>query len=384
MSTAANSKLIFSMVFVVACFSVAGLFGWGHNAEKARLDSTDQPVRALIDASKDPVYWWVQVEPPAYDANGGIVQTARSGFSYPYYGKSMADSMREKGWKVRELKLGENLDADTLKNFDIIVRTPPLLPYTEMEANAYRQAVASGARLLLMASAGGDDVARGFGIRFGDIRQVRLNKIIPNEFMQAMARLPIPWIEITEMPQDAVALAWETGGNPLLGFRRYTEGYVLFYGAPLGIDDDGPQLQDDLLNFLAKPASESLESEMSATPKPIDGLKAALPPPALITPRNGDTLSQPYMDSWSFEWDDVPGAAKYQIIVQGWGVGNPVINTKIGQSKIVMPQQKDTYTENNRIGWTWRVRAQDQKGKWGSWSEKRLFFVAPLPLQSQK
>ena len=216
-------------------------------------------IRAIVDASKDGGTWWFPQSPPSFDVQK------------PHQGKAAADSMRAKGWDVVELPRGEVITPERLKGFDIVVRPTPFSPYAESEVTAYRNAVGAGARLLLMGSAGGDAVSQGFGLTFGATSQiVSVDKVVPDAVTTGINALDIPWVAVMDMPKDAVVLAWvdSQGANekPVLGYANYLEGYVLFAGTALGINDQGSALRGKLLTFLEQHSSSDLKQSSPAPP----------------------------------------------------------------------------------------------------------------------
>jgi hypothetical protein len=378
-----NLRLFIATMIFAFVFIMAGLQGAGKKTERIgslenSLLSGANPagrksslrIRALVDASKNRVYWAVAL----YNRWQYEAHSTPGGFIMP--GKAIVDAIRKRGWESAELSLTDVITSDKLRNFNIIVRPSPCIPYSESEAKAYQEAVASGARLLLMGSPGGDAIARGFGLSFGKSRQRSLTKIVQNKLTEDMVRLEIPWIDITEMPHDAVPLAWEAGGKPLIGYYRYGEGYILFAGVTMSVESRGTILYKKLLDFLERYSFFDLNEQTGPAPVQAAEASARLPFPALTSPENGDQLPQPFDAPWNFVWACIPGARKYQIIVQVWGAGDPEINTKTESCEFTMPRRR-SYPVSPNQPWIWRVRAQDKSGNWGSWSEKRLFYVLP-------
>ncbi len=97
-------------------------------------------------------------------------------------------------------------------------------------------------------------------------------------------------------------------------------------------------------------------------------------PPLLISPNDGDVISQPY-DGQTFEWQSVPGAQGYQIIVTHPYASTPAINAKTISTHYRYIEE-GTYTLTI-YDWTWKVRAQNSDGVWGPWSEIGTFSVTP-------
>jgi hypothetical protein len=112
----------FLMILLLQPFSAAA--GNSHIPAK--------PFRALVDASKDGGVWWFPQRPPDFDP------------AKHHQGKAMADAMRAKGWEVTELPRDTEITIDQLTGFDLVIRPPAFFPYSEAEASAYRESVASG------------------------------------------------------------------------------------------------------------------------------------------------------------------------------------------------------------------------------------------------
>lgn len=83
--------------------------------------------------------------------------------------------------------------------------------------------------------------------------------------------------------------------------------------------------------------------------------------------------------SWSFDWTDVPGASRYELLL--FNSANPSLRTTLTLSTSeaigpYIPQFGNrTYIENAHLnGWMWRVRAQ-RRGMSSPWSLPRTFKV---------
>ena len=78
-------------------------------------------------------------------------------------------------------------------------------------------------------------------------------------------------------------------------------------------------------------------------------------------------------------------ATERQIVVLGASASIPFLDTKVTIPEAIVPKGSGTIAGQNLTGWTWRVRAQDQKGQWGGWSESRTFDVrAPKPPEAPR
>jgi hypothetical protein len=105
--------------------------------------------------------------------------------------------------------------------------------------------------------------------------------------------------------------------------------------------------------------------------------------PILFSPVNNAILDNGTSDKkdsiiWDFSWSEVPGATQYQLYVIGNGQDlKPVINARIFSLFFHSERQRSYIGDQNRFGWTWKVRAEIN-GEWIEWSEVRKFDVEPL------
>jgi len=100
----------------------------------------------------------------------------------------------------------------------------------------------------------------------------------------------------------------------------------------------------------------------------------------LISPEEGEILDNGRTDRlddiiWDFDWSDCEGATQYHLYVFHLGSINPVIdNDNIISSSYHAVSHGSYIVEENRYGWTWKVRAK-VNGRWGNWSQIRTFDV---------
>lgn len=104
---------------------------------------------------------------------------------------------------------------------------------------------------------------------------------------------------------------------------------------------------------------------------------------ALQSPKAGALLDNGRTDGedsieWDFDWSDCRGATQYHLYVIGPGAKNPVIDVDTGATSAYHTVGLGEYiVNNNRFGWTWKVRAC-VNGQWGEWSEVWVFDVEPV------
>jgi hypothetical protein len=104
--------------------------------------------------------------------------------------------------------------------------------------------------------------------------------------------------------------------------------------------------------------------------------------PKLVVPRDGSTVSQPFLQHWLFKWDKPSGpnsVMEYNIRVFGAKAAYPLIDINTTMNEYVEAQQSCSYiTDQNRSGWTWQVRARFKDSSWGEWSHISNFDVSPF------
>jgi hypothetical protein len=100
-------------------------------------------------------------------------------------------------------------------------------------------------------------------------------------------------------------------------------------------------------------------------------------PPQLLEPIADAALPQPYAGEWRFDWEDIPGAKGYEIVVLGPAAVFPLVKRKTISSEHGVPVSEGYIAAHNLRGWSWRVRAQHADGTWGPWSNVRRFNINP-------
>jgi len=109
----------------------------------------------------------------------------------------------------------------------------------------------------------------------------------------------------------------------------------------------------------------------------------ATPPsvPVLVSPAEGAVLPQPTAALWFFDWEDSldpeNGIGHYQIYVKLGGAPLPKIDETTEGSGWTEAPTGGTISGPNCLGWTWKVRAQNNAGLWSDWSAPRSFDVEP-------
>lgn len=334
---------------------------------------TKAPLRVLVDASKCGGLWWAPQGANGFDP------------TQPHQGKALADFMRFKGWQVTELPRGAVITSELLRDADIIIRPPSYFPYTPQEIDAYYQSVAAGARLLLIGNGGSDDqVTQIFGIRFQpQTIYASVRRWIPHPFTANIESANVPWCPITELPPGAVVLAWlnqrETTPRPVVGYLTYGRGYLVFMSQPLIALGSSSAFTTSLINSMARFTPDQIRQIPIATPVLGTDLKGTAP--ALVTPVAGAVLPQPATAEWRFDWDDVPGAKSYELVVLGPSAMFPLIRAVTVESEYVAPIKEGYIWEGNLEGWSWRVRANHGGAASGPWSPVRRFNVSPRARQ---
>ena len=329
-------------------------------------------LRVLVDASKDGGLWWFP-QAHNFDANEH------------HQGRPLAEFMRKKGWTVVELGRGDVITFDKLRDFDIVIRPPVYFDYTNEELVAYRDRVLGGMRLLLMGGGNGDkddSLATLFGLRFDSrSRFGAVQQWIPHPFSANIAGKDLSWSNVSESPPEAVLLAWlnqgEANPRPVLGYLPYGSGYVVFVGQGFISPD---LFSSSLISALGRFNRGEL-TKLAALPPKVAAPSVGVGP-TLLEPIADATLPQPESGAWRFDWDDVPGAQAYEIVVLGASAAFPIVQTTTTTSEYVFDRRSGYIIDSNLLGWSWRVRAQHLNGTWGPWSRIRRFNVMPMTRRS--
>lgn len=77
---------------------------------------------------------------------------------------------------------------------------------------------------------------------------------------------------------------------------------------------------------------------------------------------------------WDFNWSNLAGASRYQIVVKQAGAEKPVIDTVVARS-YYRSVQRSYISDKNRDNWFWSVRAGKANGEWGPWAPEKPFQV---------
>ena len=332
----------------------------------AQNDPAKSP-RVLIDASKCGGLWWFP-QGPTFDP------------AKPHQGKALADFMRFKGWEVTEVPRGEVITVDKLRNADIVIRPPAYFSYSLDEIIAYHESVRAGTRLLLIGDGKNiDSVAQYFGLRFEPrSRFAPVRRWIPHPFTYNIDSFSTAWTPISETPPAAVVLAWlsreEDNPRPALGYIPYGNGYVVFMSQSLVAPGPSSAFSSSLINSLARYTPEKLLQFPIAMP--VLSRESKGMPPLLLEPVAGATLPQLESAEWRFDWDDIPGAKSYEVVVLGPSAMFPLFHVSTTTSEFVAPVREGYIWDANLEGWSWRVRAHYGGTTWGPWTAARRFNVA--------
>ncbi len=98
------------------------------------------------------------------------------------------------------------------------------------------------------------------------------------------------------------------------------------------------------------------------------GTYTIMEPPTLISPENGATTTD---NTPTFDWSDVSGASNYELEVDNSSsFFSPVIN----QNSLTSSSYTATSSLSDDTCY-WRVRAKDNQGNWGGWSDIWSFMI---------
>lgn len=147
-----------------------------------------------------------------------------------------------------------------------------------------------------------------------------------------------------------------------------------------------PQDWSEVRSFQIEPAHTDVmpDYEAAKVAPPV----ASLPPAkAALVPRHKSPLPNEIVDNgvnglssdlreWSFQWEPVERASRYQLMVRREGLPSFFIFGIIATTSYDFTAAG--YVSNGDLkGWEWRVRAEVD-GKWESWSDASPFTVEPL------
>ena len=339
-------------------------------------DLPNKQKRILIDASKDGGLWWFPLGSP-FDAQQF------------HQGQAFANSLRQDGAEVVELPRGATITAERLARFDLIIRVPAYFAYSPAETVAYRDSVAAGSRLLIIGGStkNSDRVAQVFGLDFE--KRTRFSSV--KRWLQHPFTANIEkggeqiWSRVVTAPKEAVVLGWLNTANetPVLGYLPYGKGYVVFVGQALPSERSDNSFVTGLANSILSRSVEDLvmtpTTDMTVADVPIGT------GPGLLEPQHNSTLAQPGGGEWRFDWEDIPDAVKYEIVILGPSATIPLIHTFTDKSEFNVGGQNPRNTDevhrpgfiagSNLRGWSWRVRAMFSTGTWGAWSKEGKFNI---------
>lgn len=348
--------------------------------QAAETQAQKKPFRVLVDASKDGGLWWFP------QGEGGVFDPRQ-----PHQGKPLADLLRRQQWEVVELPRGDVITVEKLRDFDLIIKPPAYFSYTADEAMAYLNSIVAGARVLLLGggnAANNDAITQMFGLRFESrSRFGSLKQWMSHPLTADVECCNVAWTAVSEAPNNAVLLAWfnrgEVNPRPVLGYLHYGNGCVVFVGQTLIPVSTGRAFPLTLIKALAR---HSIDELRSLPQGPLvfaeEGFETA---PRLAEPVAEAILPQPGMGEWRFDWDDVPSAKEYEIVVLGPDAAFPAIRARSTTSEFIQTVRPATHIIDAHLsGWSVRVRVLYDNGKWGPWSQIRRFNVAPRPLANSR
>jgi len=337
-----------------------------------------QPIRILVDASKDGGLWWFP-QAGTFDA------------TQYHQGKALADSLRQDGADVVELGRGETITTDKLRGFDLVVRVPAYFTYSSSEALAYQYSVAGGTRLLLMNGGyvGSDLVAEAFGLQFETRTHFSsLKRWVSHPFIRNDTEgHDGVWSGIIKAPSDSIYLGWlnDSRETPVLGYLPFGQGYVVFTGRMFDLAALRQSFAKDLINGIG---GHSLADLRAVNPTEAVVAETTLNhAPIPIQPNSASYLPQPGVGEWRFNWKDVPAADGYELVVLGPHASFPLVHSFTTKSEITigtpapekaLDAQKAGYIAGQNLrGWSWRVRAKFSDGSFGAWSREQRFNILP-------
>jgi hypothetical protein len=337
--------------------------------------AAEKQLRVLVETSKDGGLWWFPQGPPNFDPNGY------------HQGKALADFMRSLGWRVTELPRGEMITFEKLREFDLVIRPQAYFSYSQQEIVAYQQSVTAGTRLLLMGgNANADAVAEVFGLRFETrTRFGPIKQWVPHALTANIQCCALAWAIVGELPPGAVPLAWMTQVNtnrfPVLGYLPYGNGSIVFIGQALVSRPADRSFAETLIRSVGRFTTQEI-TQLPTSALVVSDESVDLGP-RLVAPASGALLPQPGSGEWRFDWQSVPAAKNYEIVVLGPAAAFPIVRAVISTSYFVRGVSAGYIIDSNLRGWTWRVRAQYQDGKWGPWSRIRSFNVKPGSVRNE-
>lgn len=104
--------------------------------------------------------------------------------------------------------------------------------------------------------------------------------------------------------------------------------------------------------------------------------------PSLLAPAEGAKMDNGCANRsngilWEFDWSDCASATSYEIYVKLRNAQEPLFDkSNLGTSSFTVLEDR-IVTEEFRIGWFWKVRA-NVNGTWGNWSAEQNFDVEPV------
>ncbi len=128
--------------------------------------------------------------------------------------------------------------------------------------------------------------------------------------------------------------------------------------------------------------ASGLKSRENDVPADIEVYGDARSSIRLLLPKRGQAVpngnyTRTKLHTWFFDWEDVPKASRYHLIVQSATAPNPVVDQDNIRTSEWNYVSKGFVSDQFRHNWTWKVRALVDD-EWTDWSEVRRFSVMPI------
>ena len=191
-------------------------------------------------------------------------------------------------------------------------------------------------------------------------------------------------LDVTAVSNSQIDLSWEAASDnvAVTSYRVLRDGtHVKSVSTTWATDTNLTPNTEYCYTIVAADAADNPSNESNkecATTQPTP----APPTPSLISPAIGaelDNNCENNSDSieWDFDWEDTTDATQYRIRVIRTGATDPLIDEVVNSSSYHYAS-KDYIPNTNRLGWTWKVRADNNADIWSEWSPERNFDIEPV------